>query len=65
MPLVLATSLTRREDGFASADPARVTLSVCGPTVYVVAPGGWSCGRLPHRDRAADESVRIVQGAGG
>ena len=34
MPLHLYNSLTRRREAFAPADPARVTMYVCGPTVY-------------------------------
>ena len=34
MPLRLHNSLTRRVEDFVPADPARVTLYVCGPTVY-------------------------------
>ncbi len=34
MPLVLTNSLTREKDVFVPADPARVTMYVCGPTVY-------------------------------
>ena len=34
MPLRLHNSLTRRTEAFAPADPARVTMYVCGPTVY-------------------------------
>ncbi|HEX7324842.1 MAG TPA: cysteine--tRNA ligase [Rhodanobacteraceae bacterium] len=34
MPLRLYNSLTRRVEPFAPADPGRVTMYVCGPTVY-------------------------------
>ncbi len=34
MPLQLYNSLTRQNETFAPADPARVTMYVCGPTVY-------------------------------
>jgi cysteinyl-tRNA synthetase len=34
MPLRLYNSLTRRVETFAPADPERVTMYVCGPTVY-------------------------------
>lgn len=34
MPLTLYNSLTRRKEAFVPADPARVTLYACGPTVY-------------------------------
>ena len=34
MPLRLHNSLTRRVEEFVPADPARVTMYVCGPTVY-------------------------------
>ncbi len=34
MPLRLHNSLTRRVEPFTPLDPARVTLYVCGPTVY-------------------------------
>ncbi|MEX2482626.1 MAG: cysteine--tRNA ligase [Gammaproteobacteria bacterium] len=34
MPLTLYNSLTRRKEIFVPADPARVTLYACGPTVY-------------------------------
>lgn len=33
-PLSLYNSLTRRKDVFVPADPQRVTMYVCGPTVY-------------------------------
>ena len=34
MTLQLFNSLTRRVEAFAPLDPARVTMYVCGPTVY-------------------------------
>ena len=34
MPLRLHNSLTRRIEAFTPADPARVTMYLCGPTVY-------------------------------
>ena len=34
MPLRLYNSLTRRVEEFVPLDPQRVTLYVCGPTVY-------------------------------
>ena len=34
MPLRLYNSLTRQTETFTPADPARVTMYVCGPTVY-------------------------------
>ena len=34
MPLTLYNSLTRRKEVFVPADPARVTMYACGPTVY-------------------------------
>src|SRR4030095_12599810 len=34
MPLNLFNSLTRRVEPFAPQDPSRVTMYVCGPTVY-------------------------------
>ncbi|HEY9131074.1 MAG TPA: cysteine--tRNA ligase [Dyella sp.] len=34
MPISLYNSLTRRNETFAPQDPARVTMYVCGPTVY-------------------------------
>ena len=34
MDLLLHNSLTRHKEVFTPADPARVTLYVCGPTVY-------------------------------
>ncbi len=34
MPLQIHDTLTREKRGFVPADPARVTLYVCGPTVY-------------------------------
>ncbi|NCT68463.1 MAG: cysteine--tRNA ligase [Rhodanobacteraceae bacterium] len=34
MPLKLHNSLTRRTEDFVPADPDRVTMYVCGPTVY-------------------------------
>src|SRR5215469_17611191 len=34
MPIQLFNTLTRRKDAFEPADPKRVTLYVCGPTVY-------------------------------
>ena len=34
MSLILYDTLTRRKQLFAPADPARVTMYVCGPTVY-------------------------------
>src|ERR1700755_116224 len=34
MSLFLYNTLTRRKEPFTPADPARVTMYVCGPTVY-------------------------------
>jgi cysteinyl-tRNA synthetase len=34
MSLILYNTLTRRKESFTPADPARVTMYVCGPTVY-------------------------------
>jgi cysteinyl-tRNA synthetase len=34
MSLILYNTLTRRKEPFVPADPARVTMYVCGPTVY-------------------------------
>ncbi|MFN3464923.1 MAG: cysteine--tRNA ligase [Terricaulis sp.] len=34
MKIELTNTLTRRKEPFAPADPARVTMYVCGPTVY-------------------------------
>ena len=34
MPLMLYNTLTRRKEVFEPLDPARVTMYVCGPTVY-------------------------------
>jgi len=34
MPISLYNSLTRRTEAFAPLDPARVTMYLCGPTVY-------------------------------
>jgi cysteinyl-tRNA synthetase len=34
MPITLYNSLTRRTEPFAPGDPQRVTMYVCGPTVY-------------------------------
>ena len=34
MSLILYNTLTRRKEAFAPRDPARVTMYVCGPTVY-------------------------------
>jgi len=34
MSLILYNTLTRRKEPFTPADPARVTMYVCGPTVY-------------------------------
>ena len=34
MPLRLHNNLTRRIEDFVPRDPARVTMYVCGPTVY-------------------------------
>jgi cysteinyl-tRNA synthetase len=37
MKIHLSNTLTRRKEPFAPADPSRVTLYVCGPTVYNLA----------------------------
>jgi len=34
MPLILYNTLTRRKEPFVPGDPSRVTIYVCGPTVY-------------------------------
>src|SRR5690242_16078296 len=34
MPITLYNSLTRRTEPFAPLDPERVTMYLCGPTVY-------------------------------
>ena len=34
MPISLYNSLTRRTEPFAPLDPERVTMYLCGPTVY-------------------------------
>src|SRR5690348_8086389 len=34
MPISLYNSLTRRTEPFVPLDPARVTMYLCGPTVY-------------------------------
>ncbi|MGE0830303.1 MAG: cysteine--tRNA ligase, partial [Hyphomonadaceae bacterium] len=42
--LFLFNTLTRRKEAFAPADPARVTMYVCGPTVYGYAHVGNAVG---------------------
>ena len=37
MKIQLTNTLTRRKEPFEPADPKRVTMYVCGPTVYNVA----------------------------
>ena len=34
MPLTLYNTISRRKEEFSALDPARVTMYVCGPTVW-------------------------------